>query len=62
MSKRVNWNRLRVREKIGRSGSESVSAPLPFLLPSKPRRRAPSKAELRSEAERALREWKGRQP
>jgi hypothetical protein len=66
MSKRGNWERLRVRTRQERYGSESVtgSTPLANLLsklsPQPRGRRPPSKAQLRAEAERALREWKGR--
>jgi hypothetical protein len=67
MSRRVDWNRARLRTRQQRHGSESVtgSTPLPKLLPElspPPRRRPPSKAQLRLEGERALREWKARQP
>jgi hypothetical protein len=58
MSKR-DWSRAK---RMRSFGTEEVASQPPLLSALKPRRRAPSKAELRAEAERALREWKGRQP
>jgi hypothetical protein len=62
MSRR-RWDLLRDRQRIRRFGSEraDVSAPL-FPRPTRPQRRAPSKAQMRREAEQAIRAWRGRQP
>jgi hypothetical protein len=67
MSNRGHWDRLRVRKRQQRYGSESVTGSTPpqkllAELTPRPRRRPPSKAELRAEAERALRQWRARQP
>jgi hypothetical protein len=66
MSKRGNWDRLRLRKQQQRHGSESVTGSTPpqkllAELNPRPRRSKQSKAELRAEAERALRQWKARQ-
>jgi hypothetical protein len=66
MSRRVDWNRVRLRTRQQRYGSESVTGSTPPAqllgeLSPPPRRRPPSKAQLRAEGERALREWKARQ-
>jgi hypothetical protein len=61
MGRRGNWDRLRLRKRMQRSGTESVGSqpPLP-PQPTRLRRRKLTKAELRAEAERALADWKVR--
>jgi hypothetical protein len=58
---RVNWSRLKSRSRMRRQGVEDVKGKtLPGDQPPKPRRTL-SKAELRQEAEVALRAWGERQ-
>jgi hypothetical protein len=59
MGRGGNWDRLRLRTRMQRSGIESVASPAPLLpQPTRLRRRKLTKAELRAEAERA--DWKAR--
>jgi len=60
MSGRVNWSRVSSRQRMRRQGVEdrrgaTSVAPLPEEKPQ--HRRAPSKVELREQAEAAVRAW-----
>jgi len=60
---RRRWDLARDRTRIRTRGSEPVtSCPPLFARPAQPRRPPRSKAQLRQEAELALRQWRGRQP
>jgi len=62
---RLNYNKLRIREVMGRRGytSSRQDAPEIFALLGRPPRRRPlSKAELRQQAADAFLDWRKRQP
>jgi len=60
--KRGNWDRLRLRTRMQQSGTESIGSQRPlYSQPPRLRRRKLTRAELRTEAERALADWKARQ-
>jgi len=55
---RANWSRRASRKRMSRQGVEDIDGKMPLFAqpPKKPRRKL-SKAELREQAEVALRTW-----
>jgi len=61
---RMNWTRVRDRQRMHRQGTETANDDPPFISPLLPRRVRPaqhSKAKLRRQAAEAFLEWRARQ-
>jgi hypothetical protein len=58
--RRFNWSQIDSRDRMHRQGVEDIKGKTPLVLnqPPKQRRRKPSKAELREQAETAFLAWR----
>jgi hypothetical protein len=60
MGRRVNWSRIKSRDRLRQQGVEDIKGETPLFPPEQPRRKL-SKAELREQAEAAFLAWLERQ-
>ena len=60
MTGRVNWSRIKSRDRMRRQGVEDIKGETPIVIgrPPKPPRRKLSKAELREQAAAAFLAWR----
>ena len=64
MARRINWSRSNSRDRMHQQGVENKKAEASFvdpLLKKEPRKRRPSKTELREQATAAYLAWRARQ-